>query len=108
MSLADQLYHILQFHCLCYFLHVDSQCLHVDVVITADNTQIGCSQSILLFLLLHTLYMHQILSCLVDQIRQIQTYALLVGLVHVVEVRVVHQSAIHESPSQPINSVSFV
>ena len=107
-GLADHWYHILQFHSLTYFLDINSQRLHTDVVVTANITQISRTQIIWLLLRLKTLYIPQILNSLVNQIRQIQTYALLSSLIHVVEVRIVHQSTIHESPSQPINSISFV
>jgi hypothetical protein len=69
MGLADHLYRILQFHSLTYFLDIYSQSLHIDVVVTANNTQISRTQILRLLLRLHTLYIPQILNRLVNQIR---------------------------------------
>ena len=45
-SLTDQLNDIFQLHILIYFLDVSRQCLHIDVIVAADDTQIRALEGI--------------------------------------------------------------
>ena len=107
-SLTDQLNDIFQLHILIYFLDVSRQCLHIDVIVAADDTQIRALEGIFFLISLKTFYMRQILSSFVNEVGEIQTHALFIGLVHVIEIWVVYQSAVHEGPSEPVYAFAFV
>lgn len=68
MRLADYFDDVLELHGFSDLLNVDSKSFNVDVIVAADDTQIGRSQRIVFLFRLQTFYMHQVFSCLVDQI----------------------------------------
>ena len=107
-GLADQLNDVFEFHVFVDFLDIGCQGLHFDVVIAADDTQVGGVELVLLFFIVfNAFYVGQVLSCFIDQVRKIKTDALFVGLIHVIKVRVADEASIHEGPGQPVNSFAL-